>query len=343
MKQIWIPRPGPPEVLELRQAPQPEPGPGQVRLRVAASGVNFADIMARMGLYPDAPKLPCVVGYEVAGTIDALGPEVEGLEVGQRVLAMTRFGGYSDAICVPAGQIAPIPDQLGFAEAAAIPVNYLTAWLMLVYLGNLHSGERVLVHAAAGGVGLAAIQICRWRQAEIIGTASPGKHERLRQAGVSHCIDYTSQDFEAEVMRLTDGRGVHIVLDALGGKSFRKSYRCLNHLGRLYAFGVSSLAPGKRRSLLKAATGILGTPLFNPVSMMNDNRGVHGVNLGHLWHETEMLGACLRDILALVEQGVLAPHVDKVFSFEQAAQAHRYIQDRKNFGKVILTTEESSA
>jgi len=337
MRQVWIPRIGGPEVLELREAADPEPGRGEARIRVHAAGVSFADIMARMGLYQDAPKLPAVVGFEVAGEIDKLGPDLDGPAPGERVLALTRFGGYSDRICVPVEQLRPIPDSLSFDAAAAIPVNYLTAWLMLVHLGNLHSGDRVLVHSVAGGVGQAAVQICRSRGAEVIGTASAPKHERLRELGVGHCIDYRNQDFEREVMRITAGKGVTIALDAVGGESFKKSYRCLEHLGRLYLFGVSSLAPGRKRSLYHALRGLIKLPSFKSVALMQENRGVHGVNLGHLWHRPVLLGNMLSDILELVEDGTLTPVVDSTFALEQASQAHERIQSRQNFGKVVLT------
>ncbi len=336
MRQIWIPRTGAPEVMELRTAPDPEPGPGQVRIRVAAAGINFADIMARLGLYPDAPELPAVVGYEVAGEIDAVGQGVEDLAVGDRVAAMTRFGGYSDRVVLPADLVSRLPEDLGFEAAAAIPVNYLTAWVMLIHLGGLREGERVLIHGAGGGVGQAAVQICRWKGAEIIGTASAAKHERLRQAGVGHCIDYRSQDFEAEVARITDGKGVDIALDPIGGESFAKSYRSLAALGRLYLFGVSSLAPGKKRSIPAALLGLLRMPRYKPVDLMNDNRSVAGVNMGHLWDRAAELRAMLAAILERVAAGDFAPVVDSAFPFDKAAAAHHHIQDRKNFGKVVL-------
>lgn len=336
MRQIWIPRIGPPSVLEVREAPDPTPGEGEVRVRVEAAGVNFADVMARMGLYPDAPKLPTVVGYEVAGTIDALGAGVTGRAIGDRVLALTRFGGYADVVVVPAASIAPIPTRLSFAEAAAIPVNYLTAWLMLVHLGNLRAGERVLVHAAAGGVGLAALQIARWRGAEVIGTASASKHPRLRELGCAHTIDYTTQDFEVEVARITDGRGVGLVIDAVGGASFGKSYRSLAPLGRLFLFGASSFAPSDTRSLIAAARGWMALPTFKPLALMDQNRGVFGVNLGHLWGEVPLLRGMLGEILALVEAGTFSPVIDSTFPFDRAAEAHGRLQDRKNVGKVVL-------
>jgi NADPH:quinone reductase-like Zn-dependent oxidoreductase len=338
MRQVWITRRGGPEVLEVREAPDPSPGPGEALVRVAAAGVNFADVLARMGLYPDAPPLPCVVGYEAAGTVAALGPGADdGLRVGDRVLALTRFGGYADLLIVPRGQVAAIPDRLSFEQAAAIPVNYLTAWLMLVHLGNLRRGERVLVHAAAGGVGQAAVQIARWRGAEIIGTASESKHERLRAAGVQHCIDYTRRDFEAEVRRLTAGRGADVVLDAVGGASFGKSYRSLAPLGRLFLFGLSSAAPGERRRIWSALRALVSLPRFRALRLMNDNRGVFGINIGHLWGEVEALRAMLVEIVALVGEGVLAPVVDGTYPFAQAAQAHARLQSRKSFGKVLLT------
>lgn len=337
MRQVWIPRPGPPEVLEVREAPDPSPGRGEVRIRATAVGVNFADVMARLGLYPDAPPLPCVVGYEAAGRIDALGPGVTGLAEGQRVAAVTRFGGYADVLVVPADQVAPIGERLSDEQAAAAPVQYLTAWLMLVVLAGVRSGERVLVHSAGGGVGLAALDICRWRGAEVIGTASAGKHDRLRELGVAHCIDYRAQDFEAEVMRITGGEGVDVALDAVGGRSFARSYRCLRQLGRLYCFGASSLVTGRRRRLLPVLAGLLRMPSFKPLMLMDENRGVHGVNLGHLWHRGDLLRRELRALMAKLEDGTFSPRVDATFPFDRAAEAHAYIQARRNFGKVLLT------
>src|SRR5438309_7450717 len=224
----------------MREAPDPQPGPGEVRIRVRAAGVNFADLMARRGLYPDAPPLPFVPGYEVAGEVDAGDPG----RIGQRVIALTRFGGYSDFVVVPSRRAIEMPSNLSFSQAAAIPVVWLTAWHMLVELCNVRRGQRVLVHAAAGGVGTAALQICRRIGDEVIGTASASKHARLREMGLSHAIDYRTQDFEVEVKRITGGRGVHIVLDAVGGASIKKGWRCLAATGKLVVFGASSLMRG---------------------------------------------------------------------------------------------------
>jgi len=196
----------------------------------------------------------------------------------------------------------------------------------------------VLVHAAAGGVGQAALQICLWRGAEVFGTASSSKHGRLKELGVAHCIDYHHQDFETEVKRVTGGRGVDIALDAVGGESYRKSYRSLAALGKLMMFGISSFSPSDSRSIVSVVRGLWGMPSFKPIALMNKNRGVMGFNLGHLWDRKDLLAQSLIDILALIEAGSLHPLVDRSFPLEKAAEAHAYLHAHKNFGKVVLTT-----
>ena len=334
MRSVWIPKAGPPEVLEVRESADPSPRTGQVLIRVRAAGVNFADVSARLGFYPDAPPFPCVVGYEVAGVVEQ-APGVSGIAPGQRVVALTRFGGYAEAVAVPSAQVFPLPEGLSFEQGAAIPVNYLTAVLMLRHFGNVQAGERVLVHAAAGGVGMAAIQLCRAVGAEVIGTASASKHAVLREHGVAHAIDYRSEDFEAAVKRITGGRGVDVVLDATG--AFRKSYRCLAPLGRLVCFGFSSAASGMTPNRLAAIPKLLTIPWFHPVQLMNANKAVIGVNLGHLWDRIDMLRREMLTLLADAEAGRIAPVVGKTFPLTEAAAAHRYIQERRNVGKVLLT------
>jgi synaptic vesicle membrane protein VAT-1 len=336
MIQVQIPRHGAPEVLQIIERPDPVPGQDEVRIAVRAAGLNFADVLARMGLYQDAPPPPMVMGYEVAGEVAAVGPGVTTRRVGERVLALTRFGGHSSAVIVPATQAVPLPEAMTFEEGAALPVAYLTAYHMLYRLGNLQPGERVLVHSAGGAVGIAAIQLARARQAVILGTASQGKHSRLYDLGVNHCIDYTREDFVESVRQITGGQGVHVILDAIGGESFRKSYRCLAKTGRLFCFGISSFAPGTHRRWLPAIKELVWMPWFHPVSLMTGNKGVFGVNLGALWDVPEVMHGELRELLDLFAQGVVKPIVDRTFPAQQAAEAHRYIQARKNFGKVLL-------
>jgi NADPH:quinone reductase-like Zn-dependent oxidoreductase len=335
MRAVWIPRPGPPEVLEVRESSDPVVKPNQVLIRVKASGVNFADISARLGVYPDAPPPPCVVGYEVAGTVEQVGGGVQGIAPGARVFALTRFGGYADVVAVPAAQVFSMPEAMSFEEGAAIPVNYLTAVLMLRTFGNVKEGERVLVHAAAGGVGMAAIQLCRLAGAEVIGTASASKHSTLKELGVAHCIDYRTEDFEEGVTRVTGGRGVDIVLDATG--AFRKSYRCLAPLGRLVCFGLSQASSGMGPSRLRALLAVLQLPWFHPIKLMNDNKAVIGVNLGHLWDHIDMLRREMATLMDDYGAGRIKPIVGKTFPLAEAAKAHRFMQERQNVGKVVLT------
>ena len=330
MRQVWIARKGGPEVLELREAPDPQPGPQEVRIRVRAAGVNFADLMARRGLYPDAPKLPFVPGYEVAGEIDAGPPH----RIGQRVLALTRFGGYSDAVVVPAKRTIEIPPRMSFAEAAAIPVNWVTAWHMLVELCNVKRGQIVLVHAAAGGVGTAALQICRRAGAEVIGTASGSKHARLRELGLTHAIDYRTQDFEAEVKRITGGRGVHVILDAVGGASIKKGWRCLAPTGKLVVFGASSVMQGPVGML----SSVLRMTPFWPLKVMQENKALIGVNVGRLWSEEDLLTSELRAILQGIAEGAFRPILDAEVPLREARRAHERLEQRENFGKVVLVT-----
>ena len=338
MRQVVIPRYGAPDVLEMREAPDPVPAKGEVRIRVRAAGVNFADILARLGLYPDAPKPPCVVGYEVAGRIDGVGTSVTGFNDGDRVVALTRFGGYADFVTVPAEQVFHFPDLLSDSEAAAVPVTYLTAALALYRMAALAPGETVLIHNAGGGVGIAALQLARLRRAVVLGTASPLKHAALRSFGVEHTIDYRSADVAQAVREITRGRGVDVILDPIGGRSFLTSYRMLAPLGRLIIFGLSAAAPGERRSFFSAFRAWLANPRFDPMSLINRNRGVFGLQVGHLWTERRQLAPIMEMLMSELRAQRVRPIVARTFPLEKAAEAHRFIQSRQNIGKVVLTT-----
>jgi NADPH:quinone reductase-like Zn-dependent oxidoreductase len=335
MRQIWITKAGPPDVLKVREAPDPEAGPGQVRVRVRAAGINFADLMARVGLYPDAPKIPCVVGYEVSGTIDQLGEGAEGLAIGDRVFAMPRFGGYSDTIVVPAGQAIPIPAAMTFEEAAALPVVYLTAHHSLLYAGTLHEGSRVLIHSAAGGVGLAAVQIAKTRNCVLFGTASASKLDFLRAQGVQHPID-TTTDYAAAVRAVVGDRGLDVVMDPVGGGSWRTGYDLLAPTGRLVAFGFSAAAVGNTRSLFRAVTQFMKISKYSPMDLMDKNRTVTGVNMGHLFDRLDILRPQFDALVKMYEAGQIKPYVDRTFRFDEAPAAHQYLHDRKAKGKVLL-------
>lgn len=336
MRQVVTTKNGGVEVLQVQEAPDPVAAQGEVVVRVKAAGLNFADIMARQGLYPDGPPKPCVMGYEVAGVVESLGEGVDPKWIDRPVVAMTRFKGQAEKVAVGAHQIFEKPESLSFEEAAAVPVNYLTAYALLVAMGGLRKGESVLIHNAGGGVGLAALDIAKNIGATTYGTASPGKHEFLRARGLDHPIDYRNLDWLPALKELTNGRGVELVIDPIGGAHWKKSYAALRTTGRLGMFGVSTASANGLKGKLKLLKAAAQMPRFHPLGLLNKNRGVFGLNLGHMWHEPEKVAEWVQAIMAGVKAGWIRPHVDKTFSFEQAGEAHTYIESRKNIGKVVL-------
>jgi NADPH:quinone reductase-like Zn-dependent oxidoreductase len=341
MKAVVLTGTGNYDVLRVEERPDPPVGPGEVRVAVKAAGINFADTMARIGLYPDAPKPPCVLGYEVAGEIESVGEGVTEHAVGDRVVAGTRFGGQAELVTVSATQAWPLPEQFSFEQGAAFPVNYGTAYAALIMMGSLREGNRVLIHAAGGGVGISATQIARNAGAEIFGTASASKHEAIRAQGVDHPIDYRNLDFEAEVIRITGGEGIDLAIDALGPTSFRKDYRLLRPGGRLVMYGLSENSIEGRRSIpltLKslAAMPSATMPWWKSLLIMNENKGVFGLNMLKWLDNEGSLDRLVGPLMADLAAGRLQPVVAESFPFERAGDAHRFIAERRNVGKVVL-------
>jgi NADPH:quinone reductase-like Zn-dependent oxidoreductase len=337
MKSLYITRYGGPEVLQVRESAEPLPAPGQVLVSTSHAGLNFADIVARVGLYPDAPKPPMVMGYEVSGRVKSVGENVHGFAPGDSVLALTRFRGQATAVAAAAPYVFKLPSGMSMQEAAALPVNYMTAFHMLHGVAHLRPYDKVLIHMAAGGVGLAAIQLCRLVEGvEIFGTASQSKHEMLREAGVAHPIDYRKVDYAAEVRRLTGGKGVQIVLDPLGGNDWKKGYELLAPVGQLVAFGWANMIKGERRSWAHALSQLISMKRYSPMSLMETNRTISGVNVGRLWSVAERLREEMQELLALYEAKKISPRIDRVFPLSAGADAHRHIQERRNIGKVLF-------
>jgi NADPH:quinone reductase-like Zn-dependent oxidoreductase len=337
VRALVVTKHGPPEVLKIQERPDPEVGAGQVRVRVRAAGINFADLMARMGLYPDAPKPPCVVGYEIAGEVDSVGQGVEGFAPGDRVMGGTRFGGHAELAVTAPDVLQPLPDGWSFEEGAAMPVNYATAYAGLVRYGALHEGERVLVHAAAGGVGIAAVQIAKLCGAEVYGTASASKHDAIRGFGVDHPIDYRSQDFVEEVRRIAgEEEPLDLVMDAIGGKSFKRSYSLLRAGGRLVCFGAAGLVSGDRRDIPRTLKTLAQSPRFSSLKLASESKAVIGLNMLRLWDAKGSIEEFAEPLRKWVENGEIRPVVAEAFPLERAADAHRLMQERKNVGKVVL-------
>ncbi len=341
MRAVVLTRTGGPEVFQVLERPDPAVGAGEVRIAVRAAGLNFADTMARAGLYPATPKTPCVLGYEVAGEVETIGADVSGLTVGQRVMAGTQFGGQAELAVAKARDVLPMPERLSFEEGAAFCVSYATAYAALIIMGGLREHDRVLIHSAAGGVGIAATQVARNVGAEIYGTASASKHDAIRTHGVHHPIDYRTQDFKTEVRRLTNGEGVDVIVDALGPTSFRKDYRILRPGGRLIMYGLSDAFNESGRNLRAAAAGLLRIPTstmpwWNAGRMLNQNRGVFGLNLLSWWRREGGMDRITVPLLSDLGAGRLVPVVARSFRFHEAGEAHRFLAERRNIGKVVL-------
>jgi NADPH:quinone reductase-like Zn-dependent oxidoreductase len=335
MRQIWIDRIGLPDrAIAIRQAPVPTPGPGEVRIRVRSIGLNFSEIMIRLGAMPNAPKLPHVLGWEVAGEVEVGAGD---LRPGDRVFALTDYGGYSEVVCCPASHVFRLPDDWSFDEGAAFAVSYLVAYQALWVMGSVRGGEHILVHGAAGAIGQAVAQLARIFGCHVHGTASAAKHARLRELGVAP-IDYKRQDFVAEVLRATGGRGVDLVLDPIGGDHWKRSYAALAETGRLVTYAMHQHVGAGRRSLLRMIASFFRAPRFSPIQLLDDGRGVLGVNLGHLFREEAFATgrAWLEVLLAHARAGRLRPHVGHALPFDEAARAHELIQTGQTCGKVVL-------
>jgi NADPH:quinone reductase-like Zn-dependent oxidoreductase len=341
MRAVVITKHGPPEVLQVQERPDPVAGPGEIRIAVKAAGINFADLLARTGMYPDAPKTPSVVGYEVAGTVESVGEGVTQYKVGDRVIGGTKFGGYAELVVSHVGDTLPLADGLSFEQGAAIPVNYGTAYAGLVIMGGVRPRDRVLIHAAAGGVGISATQVAKNLGAEVFGTASPSKHDAIRGFGVDHAIDYRNEDFAEVVMRLTNGEGVDVAFDAIGPSSFRKDYKILRPGGRLICYGLSEVQTGEKRNLPGLLKGVAKMttatmPWWKSLMILNENKGVFGLNMLWWWEREGGLSRLMEPLAAGFESGAYEPVVAASFPFEKAADAHRFIHERKNVGKVVL-------
>ncbi|XP_047426746.1 synaptic vesicle membrane protein VAT-1 homolog [Mugil cephalus] len=312
---------------------------GEVLVRVKACGLNFADLMARQGLYDRLPSPPVTPGMECSGVVEAVGEEVTDRKVGDKVMVLNRFGLWQEVATVPASHTFLIPEGMSFEEAAALPVNYITAYMMLFDFGNLRPNQSVLIHAAAGGVGIAATQLCNTvKDVTVFGTASASKHETISQGGVTHAIDYRTKDYVEEVRKISP-KGLDIILDPLGGSDTHKAYNLLKPMGKLITYGAANMLAGQKKNLLAVAKNWYHQFSIHTLSLIQGNKSVCGFHLGYLDGETELISQAMNTILDLYKQGKVKPRIDSTWHLEQVGDAMRKMQERNNIGKVILTTE----
>ena len=333
MRAVVMTKHGGPEVLELQLRPDPPPpGEGEITVAVAAAGVAFSEVAARVGVYPPAPKPPAVLGTDIAGTVAAVGAGVDGLSVGDRVFGVSRYNGHAELVNTLADNVRPLPEALSVEQGAAVGINYATAWMALVDYGGIahRPRARVLVHAAAGGVGVGATQIARRYDAEIWGTASKAKHDAIRGFGVDHPIDYNAKGWH-EGLPTFD-----VILDPLGGTNWRSSYGLLRPGGRTVNYGASNAVPDGRRSLPSYVKALAVMPRPNLIKQLWASKGVLGLSMPALWDDRGSYGPFLHPLVPLIEDGTIDPVIDATFPFEKAADAHRRLMERRNIGKVVL-------
>lgn len=340
MRAVFITRIGLPDAaLKLRDADPPAPAGRQVLIRVRAFGVNFADVLARTGMDLETPRMPYVPGFEVAGTVEAVGPDCRSAVVGSRVAAITEMGGYAELALADESFVVPLPEALSWTDAAAIPVNGAAAWLALKGLTCVRAGDRVLVHAAAGGSGLMAVQIALDAGCEVFGTVgSDIKVEFLKGLGVHHPMNHTIADVEAEVRKASGGHGLDLVLDSVGGDSISMAMRMLAPSGRLVSIGVSSMTPRTTRSLVATGVGLLKAPVLHPYALLGESKGFLGLNLRRIAaNRPKVVRDALIAVMQMVAEGRLKPHVDSIFPLDATAAAHERLHGRCSIGKVVVT------
>jgi NADPH:quinone reductase len=321
MKALVLPQFSGPEAFEVRDVPLPVPSTGEVLVKVAAGGVNFADVLTAKGGYPGLPKPPITAGREFAGVNEATG---------ERVMGYVQWGAFAEALAAPERTLWPVPPQWTFVEAAAFPVNYFTAYFAFWKAGLTHpaqnaSRRRVLIHAVAGGVGTAAVEIGKVLGLEMFGTSSSGeKLQRVRELGLQHGINYKDHDYEEAIQELTNGEGVDAVFEMLGGEHTLKSVRCLRDFGCVVVYG--------------SATG--QNSQIDPRVLYAKGTSVHGLWLTQLAKKTDIMASAWKQLSQWINDGKLRPIIGHTFPLQQAAEAYRLLSDRKNFGKVVLTISD---
>ncbi|HEY4425473.1 MAG TPA: NADPH:quinone oxidoreductase family protein [Pyrinomonadaceae bacterium] len=315
MKAVYVKGFGDVDQLELVEAPDPEPQPGEVRIRIEASGLNYADVMQRVGLYPGGPKPPFISGLEAAGVVES----GDGLPAGSRVVVVSAGGCHAERLCVHAAGCMPIPDSMSFVEAAAFPVQYLTAYHALTTVGRAVQGETVLIHAAAGGVGTAAVQIAKLLDLRVIGTASSEeKRARVLELGADEALSYEEFD-----QKLSGKDAPALILEAVGGDVFRRSLEILPSLGRLVVFGAAS----------KQVQPV------DTLKLLFGSKGVFGLHLRAIFERPSLMGESVKQMFEWIGQGKLKMQVGHVLPLAQIREAHELISSRQSYGKIVLVPQ----
>ena len=341
MQKIVIHKPGGYEQLCIEKHPDLTPCPGEVLIEVEAIGINYADCVTRMGLYASARQYigyPITPGFEVAGRVAACGAGVDDLDNGTPVIGISRFGAYATQVAIPRQQVFTLPGKLSIAEGAGFPAVFLTAWYALFELAHPHSGDRILIHSAAGGVGGALVQLGKLAGCHVTGVVGAGhKTNTVYKSGADEVIDKSHQDLWQEANRISPD-GYQVILDANGPSTLAQSYRHLAPMGKLVVYGFHGMLPrtGQRMNRIKLAWDYLRTPRFNPFRLTTENRGVLGFNLSFLFDQPAVLLEGMSQLLKWIDSGRISPPQLRTYPLNQVADAHRALESGQSTGKLVL-------
>ncbi|MFT4831528.1 MAG: NADPH:quinone reductase-like Zn-dependent oxidoreductase [Psychroserpens sp.] len=322
--------------FEVRESEKPSPSPDQVLIKVEAFGLNFADVMARLDLYKAAPPLPAILGYDVVGHIEQCASNISELKVGDRVVALTRFGGYAEYALAEKEMVQKISESFTEGISVALATQYTTAFFLSHTMANLQKGDKVLIHAAAGGVGTALVQMALLKKCTVFGTCSTSeKIKYIKDNGVHYPINYKETNFEKEIRSINKGSGLDVIFDPVGGASVRKGFRLLGAGGRLLTYGVSSM--NKNTSLLGKLKVLFQFGIYHPIQFLGGSKGMIGVNMLKVGEERpEKITTAMKAVIQMTEKGDLKPFVGAEYDIEKLAEAHQFLESRKSMGKIVV-------
>ncbi|HLO53287.1 MAG TPA: zinc-binding dehydrogenase [Saprospiraceae bacterium] len=335
MKAIYLQKYGSAqEAFVVKETKIPTPKEDEVLIKVKYSGLNFADVIARRGMYPDAPKNPALLGYDVSGEISAVGENVTEFKIGQQVVAMTRFGGYAEYAVTNKNGVAVVPDGYDMAAATVLATQACTAYYCAEDCVTLHKGDKVLIQAAAGGVGSLLVQIAKHRGCIVYGTASTGKQDFIKKLGVDYAIDYTKDNFYDVIKG--NGHQLDMVFDSLGGTAFAKGVKLLAPGGKMVCYGAAEQLES-RKNKLKLISLAVGFGLFSPISLLMQSKSIITVNMLRIADfKQSVFNEVLQNVIKMADQKIITPHVSKVFPALDIAEAHDFLESRQSTGKVVL-------
>jgi NADPH:quinone reductase-like Zn-dependent oxidoreductase len=336
MKAVFITKPGGPETVQIKETADPNLANGQALVKVMAAGLNYAEVVIRTGFYPDAPAFPFIPGYEFSGIVEKTQKTAK-IKVGDRVVGVTMFGAQAQLVAVSEDQLLRIPQNMEYDQAAALPVNYLTAYFAIHKLGNIRPGEKVLIHSCAGGVGTAAAQLALAEKAEVFGTTSSvEKIEYLKSLGVQHPINYKQTDFSKIIRETTGGKGINLVLDSVGGPAFKRSLNLLAPGGRIVCYGVTDMMASGRKKLWRIIWKYLTSPKVRVLDLVQNNRCIFGLALNRFIDDTSSIMPTLEKIIDLCSRGIIKPFISRSFKMEKAAEGHAWLESGQSIGKLVL-------